>query len=140
MVEQSPSIFRQKALERISSPEQLNDYLKVTNPGIWTLMASVIILLIGLFVWSTVGKLETVVDGVASVNNGKATIVVTENSQNDIRAGMPIRIEDKEFFISSVAKDDYRRTIAYGLMDKNDGKYDVKIVTESIHPIKFLFN
>ena len=46
--EQKKQIFRKKTLERISSPEQLTDYLHVTNPGIWVLFA-VIILLLGVF-------------------------------------------------------------------------------------------
>ncbi len=28
-------IFRKKSLDKLSSPEQLNDYIKVTNPGVW---------------------------------------------------------------------------------------------------------
>ncbi len=45
------SIFREKSMERVSSPEQLNDYIKVTNPGIWLTLAAVIVLLIGFIVW-----------------------------------------------------------------------------------------
>ena len=69
--EQKPSIFRQRSLERISSPEQLTDYLKVTNIGVWVILAAVIILLAGLLVWSMVGNLETITDGVAVVKDGQ---------------------------------------------------------------------
>ena len=34
MAEKEQKIFREKTIERISSPEQLTDYLRVTNPGI----------------------------------------------------------------------------------------------------------
>jgi len=40
----SDQIFRKKSLDRISSPEQLNDYIRVANPGIWMILAAVIIL------------------------------------------------------------------------------------------------
>ena len=40
-------LFREKSLEAVESPESLNDYLRVTSPGIWLVMASVIVLLIG---------------------------------------------------------------------------------------------
>ena len=43
-------IFRQKNIDRISSPEELNDYLKVSDPGIWIILCAVIILLAGLIV------------------------------------------------------------------------------------------
>ena len=33
--QENGTLFRQKTLDRISSPEQLTDYLRITNPGIW---------------------------------------------------------------------------------------------------------
>ena len=39
------SIFRKKSLERVQSPEQLNDYIKVANPGVWLVLIAVIIFL-----------------------------------------------------------------------------------------------
>ncbi|WP_051588790.1 hypothetical protein [Ruminococcus sp. NK3A76] len=140
MADQNPGIFRQKNLDRINSPEQLTDYLKVTNPGIWMLLAAVIILLGGLFVWSISGRLETVRDGVAVVENGQAVIMMTDASSEEISSGMTVRIGSDEYSIATVETDDYGRAVAYAPTDKTDGKYDVKVVTESIHPIKFLFS
>ena len=140
MADQNPGIFRQKNLDRINSPEQLTDYLKVTNPGIWMLLAAVIILLCGLFVWSISGRLETVRDGVAVVENGQAVIMMTDASSEEISSGMTVRIGNDEYSIATVETDDYGRAVAYAPIDKTDGKYDVKVVTESIHPIKFLFS
>ena len=37
MEENHQTVFRKKTLERISSPDQLTDYLCVTNPGIWVI-------------------------------------------------------------------------------------------------------
>ena len=54
-----------------------------------------------------------------------------------------MKIENKvgsdEYIISTVEKDEIGRAVAHAPIDKADGKYDCKIVTESIHPIKFLF-
>ena len=33
-------LFREKNLERLESPEQLNDYLRVTSPGVWSRRSS----------------------------------------------------------------------------------------------------
>ena len=139
MAEQKAGIFRKKSIDRISSPEQLTDYLRVTNPGIWTILAVVIILLAGLFAWSMVGDLETVADGTAIVENGTAQIMVTDTVNSKLEAGMIVRIGDAEYTISTVEADDYGRNVAFAPVDKANGKYDVKIVTESIHPIQFLF-
>ena len=140
MAEQKSNIFRQRSLDRISSPEQLTDYLRVTNPGIWVLLAAVIMLLGGLFTWSMVGSLETLTDGVALVENGQAQIMVTDSGKGEITSDMTVRIGSDEYEIATVEKDDFGRTVALAPVNEADGKYDVKIVIESIHPIKFLFS
>ena len=50
-------IFREKSLERISEPEQLHDYIRVTSPGIWLVLLAVVVLLAGVFVWGVFGRL-----------------------------------------------------------------------------------
>ena len=140
MAENNTQIFRKKSIESISSPEQLNDYLKVTNVGVWVLLASVILLLAGLFAWSTVGRIETTANGVAVVENGTAQILISDTNKGDIKSGMTVRIGGDEYTVSTVEKDDLGRSIAYAPVSEADGKYDVKIVIESIAPISFLFS
>ena len=140
MAENNTQIFRKKSIESISSPEQLNDYLKVTNVGVWVLLASVILLLAGLFAWSTVGRLETTANGVAVVENGTAQILIFDTNKGGIKSGMTVRIGGDEYTVSTVEKDDLGRSIAYAPVSEADGKYDVKIVIESITPISFLFS
>jgi len=45
-------IFREKSIERVTSPEQLNDYVKVSNPDIWMVLLSIFILLSGALLWA----------------------------------------------------------------------------------------
>ena len=52
------SIFRDKSLERISAPEQLNDYIKVTKPSVWVVLIATILLIAGALVWAIFGKIE----------------------------------------------------------------------------------
>ena len=53
MADNTQTVFRKKTLDRIASPEQLTDYLRVTNPGIWVILVAVILLLAGVFAWSS---------------------------------------------------------------------------------------
>lgn len=50
------NLFREKNLKRVSSPEELNDYLKVTTPRVWILLAAVILLLAGGLLWGFTGS------------------------------------------------------------------------------------
>lgn len=52
------SIFRKKSLERVTSPEQLNDYIKVTTPSVWIILAATLILIVGTLVWAVFGKIR----------------------------------------------------------------------------------
>ncbi|MBO4374919.1 MAG: hypothetical protein J5829_07410 [Lachnospiraceae bacterium] len=50
-------IFRQKSIDRVSSPEKLDDYIRVTTPGVWITLAALVILLAGTIVWGIFGEL-----------------------------------------------------------------------------------
>ena len=51
------SIFRQKSIDKVSSPEKLDDYIRVTTPSVWITLAAITILLIGTIVWGIFGEL-----------------------------------------------------------------------------------
>ena len=51
------SIFRQKSIDKVSSPEKLDDYIRVTTPSVWITLAAIAILLIGTIVWGFFGEL-----------------------------------------------------------------------------------
>ena len=52
-------IFRQKSLKRVSSPEELNDYIRVTSPSVWIVLAALVLLLAGMLAWSILGNIQT---------------------------------------------------------------------------------
>ncbi|GHV76059.1 hypothetical protein AGMMS49942_08800 [Spirochaetia bacterium] len=40
------SIFRRESLDHVSSPEQLYDYIRVSNPPMWVVLAAILLLLV----------------------------------------------------------------------------------------------
>ncbi len=54
----SKPLFRQKSLDKITSPEQMGDYIRVSNPSVWMILAAIIALLVGVCVWGIFGRLE----------------------------------------------------------------------------------
>ena len=158
------SIFRKKSLERISSPEQLNDYIRVANPSLWFVLAAIIVLLIGVCVWGFLGKLETCVSGTVIVNNGVAVCYVSEDDVSSIESGMTVRIDDSEYAVQSISQEpvsissdsgfsDYFLYISgfyegewvYVVMLESDGSiadgiYSAEIVVDTVSPISFVLN
>ncbi len=132
-------IFREKSVNKISSPEELNDYLRVTNPGIWTILAAVIALLAGFLVWASIGTLETKAEAAVAVEQNKAVAIVTGNKAERIAEGMILKIEDNEYVVESVSLDEYGRAIASAQVDLPVGTYGGEVIIERITPIRFLF-
>ena len=56
------SIFRKKSIERVTSPEQLDDYIKVTTPSVWLMLFATLILILGALFWAIFGKVEVQTD------------------------------------------------------------------------------
>jgi len=54
----SGSVFRKKSLERISSPEQLNDYIRVSTPSLWIALIATLLLLAGAIIWGILGSID----------------------------------------------------------------------------------
>ena len=50
-------IFRQESIDKVSSPEKLDDYIRVTTPSVWIALAAIVALLIGVIVWGCFGEL-----------------------------------------------------------------------------------
>ena len=56
---ESGGIFREKSLMRVSSPEALNDYIRVTTPSVWFVLIALVVLLVGMLAWSIFGTVKT---------------------------------------------------------------------------------
>jgi hypothetical protein len=133
-------LFRKQSMDRISSPEQLQDYMRVTSPGIWMVLSAVIVLLAGLIICSMVGKIETKYEVRAEVQDGKTSVILDADTEYAVKKGMTLRIGDQDVSIEYVRTLDSGETVVSASASLPDGTYDAEIVTESITPISFLTN
>ena len=46
-------IFRQSNVDRISSPEQLNEYIRVSRPSTWIILGAIFIIVAVALFWAT---------------------------------------------------------------------------------------
>ena len=130
-------IFRKKSLDKIKSPESLNDYVRVTNPGVWLLLAAVIVLLVGAVIWGVYGHIDTLADADMHVKNGEAFCYISAEDIGAVESGMVIKCKDAEGTVKDV---DYKASFATADIDLPDGHYDASIVIESIRPVSFIIN
>ena len=133
-------LYRDTSLKHISSPEQLNDYLKVTKRSVWAILAAVIILMVGLFIWGSFAYISSSISGVAEVEDG--TLIMDFDSQeyaSNIREGMTIRIGEYESQIYSVGKDDAGYIFALAETELEDGYYDATVTYKETQVLRLLF-
>ena len=97
------SHFREKNMDRISSPEQLNDRLRVANPGVWLLLSGIFLVLAGICVWGIFGRLNTVLSVGAMTDQGKTVCYVKEESRDRIALGMEVTSESKTTSVADIS-------------------------------------
>lgn len=44
-------LFRKKSIDKMKEPDELNDYIRISEPGIWVLLTAIFILLIAVCIW-----------------------------------------------------------------------------------------
>ena len=154
------NLFREKSIKEITSPEQINDYIKTSNPSIWIIFSAVAILLVGALIWSVFGELEMTVPSVTICEDGKAYCYISENDMEKITDNAYARIENVEYNLDNISKlpvpasdviSSYVLHIGSFENDEwvytaelesalEDGIYKTNIVVESVSPISLLMN
>ena len=154
------NLFRQKSLERISSPEQLSSYIRVSTPSVWLLLTAIVILLTGVCVWGVFGHMDTTLPAAAVSQDGSVTAWVREADAEKIHAGSAVSIGSAEGTVLSVDAEpvrvdetftDYMRHVGslrdgewvFAVVldvDCPDGVHAAQIVIDSVHPMSFVLN
>ena len=135
-------IFRKKSIDKMKSPESLDEYIKVSNPGVWLLLLSVIILLAGACVWGIYGHIDSTVPASVRVENGKIVCAVAEENIKGITVGMTVQYGDGKAVIENIGEKENGEYICTLKADEvpTDGFYGGKIITKSYKPLSFVLN
>ena len=137
-MENRSKLFRQESLKRLSSPDDLNDVLRVVSPSSWTILLSALLILAGMFVWSLVGGVEKKINASVEVSGGVARFAMKDTV---LKSKMPVKVGDTESLMLNVGKDNDGNYIGTAnVPGMTDGTYEAEITVERISPIKFLFN
>ena len=141
MDNEQSSLYRKESMDRIQSPEQLNDYMRVTNPSVWVLLAAVILLLAGVLIWSAFARIDSFAPGTAQVSGGEMLLVFDDAElAKNVKAGMHVTVGDTQSPILSVGTDENGSAFALASTDLADGSYPARVIFRQTQVLHLLFN
>ena len=154
-------LFRKSSIDRVNSPEQLNEYIRVANPGVWLVLAAVVVLLIGIVIWGVFGNVETKVETGVSVDQKTALCYVSEEYASRITPGMAVRTEEFEgtvkgvssapvkiedniddyiLYLTGFSSGDFCYEVEVSLPGAAAGIYPAEIIIDSTKPMYFVIH
>lgn len=90
------TIFRKKSLERIASPDKLDDYLKVSSPSIWLILLALVLALIAAGAWCFFGKMPTTMAGVGIQSGTETLCFIPAEEGSSVEIGMQVQFTSGE--------------------------------------------
>ena len=80
----SRQIFRQTSLDHLSTPEQLDQVMRVTSPAAWLTLTTVFVLVVGSVIWSFIGTVPVKVTGRGILLSADGVLDVVSSSQGRV--------------------------------------------------------
>ncbi len=140
----------------MTSPESLDDYIRVTSPPVWGALIGLLAIVLGIFLWAILGQLKIEVHSKALVEGGKMICYVpiqnigylSEDSTFTV-AGQTLRCGEAPVRTVLSTGEEAKLLGEHGIdpMDVvavelsaslNDGLYDALLVVETVSPLKLI--
>jgi hypothetical protein len=135
------NLYREQSLNRVSSPEQLNDYLKVTKPAVWAVLIAVIVLLVGVMIWSSFAYIASSVSGTAKVQDGTMTVYFEDQTfAGRVQEGMSVTVGETASTIVGVGRDMEGNIFAQADTILDNGIYQAKVTYKLTQVFSLLFS
>ena len=135
-------LFRKKSLQKVNTPEQLDEYIRVSGPSVWLLLIGIIVLLIGVCVWGVAGQVESTVDVVVCVDGGDTFCYVSEADAEAVKVGQSVDFSGEQSDILEIVPQEGTGYLCVmtPIPSLPDGLYKGQIVLQSYRPISFITN
>lgn len=128
------------APKKASSPDDLNDCIRVAGTGVWLILAAVIVLLAGVCIWGIFGHVDTVAEATATVENNTASFYVEDKSTFPIPETIIAKLEGAEYVLEPRNGVSGEALVGSCEVSLPDGEYPAEIVLEREKPISFILN
>lgn len=103
MAEATSSIFNKKATDKLRNPDDLERYIRVTNPSIWVVLLACVFLVAGLLVWGVLGSVTTSVGATGVVRDGQAVCFLPADDVAKVHTGDVVNFGGSRLTVSEVA-------------------------------------
>lgn len=153
-------LFREKNMEQIESPESLDDYLQVTSPGVWIVLATIVVFLMGACIWGVFGHIDSTIKAAVIADSGETVCLVPESALSSAVKDRTVKVDDREYELLPDALEPQivsEDTNIYWILAGNlrigdivyqipvsesmeEGVYSGTIVTETLSPMSLLLN
>lgn len=102
------NLFRKQAMDKLQSPDRLNEMVKITKPHHWLAMLAIGIIILYFIVWSVTGRLPNTVNGkgillqsggvmeVPALASGQVERVLVSPGEEVIRGQVVVKVEQPE--------------------------------------------
>ncbi len=77
-------LYRKAALDRISSPDQLDKAISITSPASWLMLIGITLILAVVIVWSIIGNIPTTVSGPGIISSPVGTNAIYTNDSGKV--------------------------------------------------------
>lgn len=78
------TVFREISLKKLSSPEQLDQLIRLTSPKAWLAMLAIGLILASAAIWSYLGSIPTKIEGTGILLNNAGVYTLNANSTGQI--------------------------------------------------------
>ena len=85
-------LFKKSSMERITSPEKLNDFIKVSNPTSWMILGAALAIVLGLLAWGVFGELSESVTFNGHLKDGQLYCYASGSLADQLAPGMEATI------------------------------------------------
>lgn len=103
MADIESNIFNKKATEKLRSPDDLDKFVRVTNPSVWVILAAFVALLVGLLAWGVFGSVTTSVTATGVVVNDEAMCFISMDQAAKVDEGDDANVGGERMTVSKVA-------------------------------------
>ncbi len=164
MPQAQSSIFNRRATERLRSPDDLDRFVRVTNPSVWVILAACLSLLVGLLAWGIFGSVTTSVTVKGACVGNQALCLLSTDEMSSVTegdeaivSGVPMRIAttsevpisrqearealQSDYLTYTLMKEDWAYLVVFDGDTSSLAKgmpLEIRITTERVAPISLI--